>query len=77
MGVTGENVAEKHSITREQQDAYALASHQKAAAAQKAGAFQDEMLPVEIPAKKKGEAAGVWIVTRACARMRRWRRCAR
>ena len=59
MGVTGENVAEKHSITREQQDAYALASHQKAAAAQKAGAFKDEMLPVEIPSKKKGEAAGV------------------
>jgi acetyl-CoA C-acetyltransferase len=59
MGVTGENVAEKHSITREQQDAYALASHQKAAAAQKAGAFRDEMLPVEIPAKKKGEAAEV------------------
>ena len=59
MGVTGENVAEKHSITREQQDAYALTSHQKAAAAQKAGAFKDEMLPVEIPAKKKGEPAGV------------------
>ena len=59
MGVTGENVAEKHSITREQQDAYALASHQKAAAAQKAGAFKDEMLPVEIPSKKKGEAAAV------------------
>ena len=59
MGVTGENVAEKHGITREQQDAYALASHQKAAAAQKAGAFKDEMLPVEIPAKKKGEPAGV------------------
>jgi acetyl-CoA C-acetyltransferase len=59
MGVTGENVAEKHAITREQQDAYALASHQKAAAAQNSGAFRDEMLPVEIPAKKKGEAAGV------------------
>src|ERR1700751_2462260 len=59
MGVTGENVAEKHSITREQQDAYALASHQKAAAAQKSGAFKDEMLPVEIPAKKKGEPADV------------------
>jgi acetyl-CoA C-acetyltransferase len=59
MGVTGENVAEKHSITREQQDTYALASHQKAAAAEKAGAFKDEMLPVEIPAKKKGGAAGV------------------
>jgi acetyl-CoA C-acetyltransferase len=59
MGVTGENVAEKHSITREQQDVYALASHQKAAAAQKAGAFKDEMLTVEIPSKKKGEAAEV------------------
>jgi acetyl-CoA C-acetyltransferase len=59
MGVTGENVAEKHSITREQQDAYALASHQKAAAAQKSCAFKDEILPVEIPAKKKGEPAGV------------------
>ena len=59
MGVTGENVAEKHSITREQQDVYALASHQKAAAAQNSGAFKDEMLLVEIPAKKKGEAGGV------------------
>lgn len=59
MGMTGENVAEKHSITREQQDAYALASHQKAAAAQNAGAFRDEMLPVEIPAKKKGDKPGV------------------
>ena len=58
MGVTGENVAEKHSISREQQDAYALASHHKAAAAQKAGAFKDEMLTVEISAKKKGEPAG-------------------
>ena len=59
MGMTGENVAEKHSITREQQDAYALASHQKAAAAQKSCAFKDEMLPVEIPAKKKGDKPDV------------------
>ncbi len=58
MGVTGENVAEKHSITREQQDAYALGSHQKATAAEKAGAFKDEILPVEIPARK-GEAPGM------------------
>jgi acetyl-CoA C-acetyltransferase len=54
MGVTGENVAEKYGITREEQDAYALASHQKATAAQKAGKFKAEILPVEIPAKKKG-----------------------
>jgi acetyl-CoA C-acetyltransferase len=58
MGLTGENVAEKHSITREQQDAYALTSHQKATAAQQAGAFADELLPLEIPAKRKGEASG-------------------
>src|ERR1700732_3851131 len=59
MGITGENVAEKHSITREEQDAYALASHQKASAAWKEGRFDKEVVPVEIPAKKKGEAAGV------------------
>jgi acetyl-CoA C-acetyltransferase len=54
MGVTGENVAEKHHITREEQDAYALNSHRKATAAHQAGYFKDEILPVEIPAKKKG-----------------------
>ena len=54
MGMTGENVAEKHHITREEQDAYALNSHRKATAAQQAGYFKDEILPVEIPAKKKG-----------------------
>ncbi len=55
MGMTGENVAEKHGITREEQDVYALNSHRKAAAAQKAGYFAAEMLPVEVPAKKKGQ----------------------
>ncbi|HEX4020724.1 MAG TPA: acetyl-CoA C-acetyltransferase [Acidobacteriaceae bacterium] len=54
MGVTGENVADKHHITREQQDEYALNSHRRAAAAQKEGRFASQMLPVEIPAKKKG-----------------------
>jgi acetyl-CoA C-acetyltransferase len=57
MGVTGEHVAEKHGITREQQDEYALNSHRKAVAAQKAGKFDAEIVPVEIPAKKKGGAA--------------------
>ena len=57
MGITGENVAEKHGITREEQDAYAFASHQKAAAAAKAGYFDKEIVPVMIPAKKKGGAA--------------------
>lgn len=56
MGMTGENVAEKYGITREEQDAYALNSHRKAAGAHKAGCFTSQILPVEVPAKKKGEA---------------------
>jgi acetyl-CoA C-acetyltransferase len=56
MGITGENVAEKHNISREEQDEYALNSHRKAAAAWNAGYFDAEVLPVEIPAKKKGGA---------------------
>jgi acetyl-CoA C-acetyltransferase len=54
MGCTGEIVAEKYGVTREQQDAYALESHRKAVAAIKAGRFKDEILPVPIP-QKKGE----------------------
>nr|ALV86518.1 acetyl-CoA acetyltransferase [uncultured bacterium 21] len=52
MGVTAENVAKKYGVTREQQDALALASQQKAAAAQEAGRFKDEIVPVTIPQKK-------------------------
>jgi acetyl-CoA C-acetyltransferase len=52
MGITAENVAKKYSITREAQDALALASQQKAAAAQEAGRFKDEIVPVSIPQKK-------------------------
>jgi 3-oxoadipyl-CoA thiolase len=52
MGETAENVAEKWKIGREEQDAFALASHQKAAAAQKAGDFAGEIAPVSIPQKK-------------------------
>src|SRR5919197_6622739 len=52
MGNTGEVVAERYGVTREEQDEYALASHRKAAAAIKAGKFRDEILPVEIPQKK-------------------------
>jgi len=57
MGVTGEHVAEKHGFTREQQDEYALNSHRKAAAAWRAGYFQSQMLSIELPPKKKGEAS--------------------
>ena len=52
MGNTGEIVAEKYQISREAQDDYAAKSHQKAAAAQSAGKFADEIVPVEIPQKK-------------------------
>nr|ALV86300.1 acetyl-CoA acetyltransferase [uncultured bacterium 4] len=52
MGITAENVAKQYGITREQQDALALASQQKAAAAQDAGKFKDEIVPVAIPQKK-------------------------
>jgi acetyl-CoA C-acetyltransferase len=52
MGNTGEVVAERYRVTREEQDEYALNSHRKAAAAIKAGKFKDEIVPVEIPQKK-------------------------
>lgn len=52
MGVTAENVAAKYDVSRAKQDAFALASQQKAEAAQKAGKFKDEILPLEIPSKK-------------------------
>ena len=54
MGNTGENVAEKYHVTREEQDEYALNSHRKAIAAIKECRFKSQILPVEIPAKKKG-----------------------
>ncbi len=52
MGVTAENVAKKYGVTREDQDAFAALSQQKAEAAQKAGRFKDEIIPVEIPQRK-------------------------
>ncbi len=52
MGNTGEVVAEKHQITREQQDEYAYNSHRKASEAHTAGRFSDEIIPITIPQKK-------------------------
>src|SRR4051812_1823383 len=54
MGNTGENVAEKYKITREEQDEFALNSHRKAIAAWKECRFKSQVVPVELPAKKKG-----------------------
>ena len=52
MGNTGEVVAEKYQITRGDQDEYAFGSHRKAAEAQEAGRFKDEIAPIEIPQRK-------------------------
>ncbi len=52
MGITAENVAKKHNVSRAEQDEFAVASQQKAEAAQKAGKFKDEILPLEIASKK-------------------------
>lgn len=52
MGITAENVAKQYGIDRTAQDAFALASQQKAAAAQDAGKFKDEILPLSIPQRK-------------------------
>jgi acetyl-CoA C-acetyltransferase len=52
MGNTGEVVAEKYQITREEQDSFAFNSHRKAAEAQAAGRFKDEIVSIEIPQKK-------------------------
>ncbi len=52
MGVTAENVARQFQISRTEQDEFAAASQQKAEAAQKAGRFQNEILPLEIPQRK-------------------------
>ena len=54
MGITAENVAQQFNISREMQDAFALASQQKAISAQDAGKFADEIVPVQIP-QRKGE----------------------
>ena len=52
MGVTAENLVEKYNITRADQDAFALWSQQKTAAAQAVGFFKDEIIPIEIPRRK-------------------------
>lgn len=53
MGLTAENVAERYHITREEQDAFALDSQRKMAAAQSAGKFEEEIVPVEVKERKR------------------------
>jgi acetyl-CoA C-acetyltransferase len=52
MGLTAENLAEKYAISREEQDAFALQSQERAADAIRSGRFTDEIVPVEVPARK-------------------------
>jgi 3-oxoadipyl-CoA thiolase len=54
MGETGENVAERYSISREEQDRFALQSHQRAVAATKERRFAEQIVPVEVPAARRG-----------------------
>jgi len=53
MGITAENIADRYSFTRAEQDLFAAGSQQKTESAQKAGAFDAEIIPVEIPQKKR------------------------
>ena len=58
MGLTAERVARRHQISRDDQDQFALASHRKALAAQAAGRFQDELVPVTVTTATPGSKAG-------------------
>jgi acetyl-CoA C-acetyltransferase len=60
MGITAENIATQYAISREEQDCFAVASQNKAEAAVKSGRFAAEILPVELPAAKKGEPPRVF-----------------
>lgn len=53
MGVTAENVAREHKVSRAEQDEFALASQTKAEAAQKSGRFRDEIAPIDVPGRKE------------------------
>jgi 3-oxoadipyl-CoA thiolase len=59
MGQTAENVAARYAVSREDQDAFALRSQQRAAAAQQRGFFAGEIVPVDVPGRKRGESVRV------------------
>src|SRR5947208_17027588 len=72
MGVTAENVAKQYAISRAQQDEFAAASQQKAEAAQKAGKFKDEIVPVMIPQRKVDPIAIAMNSSSSARRRTRW-----
>src|SRR5436309_2414832 len=57
MGETAENVAERYGIAREEQDRFALQSHRRAIAAQREGRFEEQIVPIEAPPRRRGEDA--------------------
>jgi acetyl-CoA acyltransferase len=63
MGLTAERVARKYNISREDQDAFALSSHKKALAAQAAGRFDEELIPVKVTTSVPGSKAGKTVTT--------------
>lgn len=63
MGLTAERVARRYKISRDDQDAFALGSHQKALAAQTAGRFEEELVPVKVECSVPGKKAGKPVVT--------------
>jgi acetyl-CoA acyltransferase len=65
MGLTAERIARHYGVSREDQDAFALASHQKALAAQAAGRFDDELIPVTVTTAVPGTKAGKPVVTKS------------
>ena len=71
MGVTAENVAKEYAVTREEQDEFAVASQNKAEAAQKAGRFKDEIVPVEIAVAQRARWCSPTTSIRATARRSR------
>jgi len=64
MGITAEQVARQWKVSREDQDAFALQSHQRALAAQKSGGFADEILPIEVTRRTPDLATGEIVETR-------------
>jgi 3-oxoadipyl-CoA thiolase len=55
MGETGENVAERYGVSREEQDRFALQSHQRAVTAGREGRFSEQIIPIDVPPSKRGE----------------------
>ena len=78
MGETGENVAERYGISREDQDAFALRSHQRAVAAAEAGGFAEEIVPIEAPQGPRDRHRSTPTRARGpTPRWRSWRSCGR